>query len=417
MNSVTKNWRLLAALMIAACIKGEKPDVTVLQRIQDASLSHSEVMEHAFWLSEVYGPRVTGSPNFRAAGNWAGERLRAYGIDVHEESFPEFGDGWWCDHFEMSLVTPTFGAIYAAPVAWSNPTPGKIVGEVMRVSMPRSPSDFDSFVAKYHGQIRSRLLLVDPAQPLPFAEETSGRRLSDNDLADLRQEERGPGPGGRPEQTPGNTPPAAPQNPRPSDRRGPPPLLKFMHDEGVSALVSLAGPRGSINNSGIFTVMAATFGPENHPVDVPPMIVMAREHYDRLARLVEHGVRTTVELDSSTHFRSQTRDAFNLIGEIRGNMKPEEVVMVGAHLDSWAGGTGATDNAAGCAVIIEAFRILKDLGVRTDRTLRLALWGGEEMGLMGSSIYVKQQQQFTWSGTAAGAERARQPVGGGNVLR
>jgi Zn-dependent M28 family amino/carboxypeptidase len=154
--------------------------------------------------------------------------------------------------------------------------------------------------------------------------------------------------------------------------------------------VSLSGPRGSINNYGIFTVQAARFGPDNHPAEVPPMIVIAREHYDRLARLVEHGIHTTVELDSSTHFSSQTRDAFNLIGEIRGNTKPEEVVMIGAHLDSWAGGTGATDNAAGCAIIIEAFRLLQNLGPKMDRTLRLALWGGEEMGLRGSSIYVKQ---------------------------
>src|ERR1700733_1260404 len=370
----------LVLLALAFSIYGQESGKTDIERIRNAALSDSKVMEQAFWLSDVHGPRLTGSPNFRAAGTWAEERLREYGVQVNEEPINHFGDGWWCDQFEMSLLTPTFARLSAAPVAWSNATPGRVVGDVVRFDMPKSPNEFDSFVARYRGKIRNTLLLVDAAKLVPFEPQLSGKRLSDNDLVELSTV--------RPQATdanrkPGGSPGAA-QRPANNWREL---LVKFMHDEGVLAMVS---PGSLLNNGGAFTVEAAGFGPGPVPPDVPPIIVMSREHYDRLVRLAEHGIKTTVSLESSTHFVSDTPNAFSVVGGISGSRKPDEIVMIGAHLDSWASGTGATDDAAGCAIIIEAFRLLKSLGLRLDRTVRLALWGGEEQGLRGSSAYVRK---------------------------
>jgi len=370
--------RLLAGAVISTLLlaadaqtQPESVDLSVIHRIRDEALNHSQVMEHLFYLSDVNGPRVTNSPGFDAAADWAIKRFEEYGLsDVHKEKWGPFGRGWTFDRFSAHLIAPQYAPLVGFPLAWSPSTNGLVRAKAVYAPLATA-ADFD----KYKGKLRGAIVLMDPLRPSSLEWKPRATRLTDAELE---------------EQTKlsiSSTPPASPAEFR-RQRREATELRKkkyaFLKAEGA-AVVVVTGYRGE----GL-TLMAQAAGSrlDKEPT-TPPAIALAPDHYNRIVRLLEHKIPVDLEVNSQTRFLANG-DSYNVLGEIPGTTKKDELVMIGAHLDSWQGATGATDNGAGCVVMIEAMRILRKLNLPMARTVRVALWGAEELGLFGSEAYVKQ---------------------------
>jgi len=368
--------------------QSEKIDAPMVAKIRDEGLNRSHVMDHMEWLSDVYGPRLTGSPGFEAAGQWAVKTLAGWGLsNVHQERW-SFGKGWSLVHFAAEMTEPTVQPIIGLPKAWTRGTNGAVTGDVV-MPMITSASDF----AKYHGALRGKIVLTQPARMVRMLD---GRIVLRYTPADIKE---------------AMTPPAA--GAAPSGGRGgrgragqsfAAELQKFYKDEGVLALLD----RGSDADSsaggsdlswytqkvdgGTIFVQSGAGNRDSAATNSLPQITLAVEHYNRMARILAKGVPVKMRLDVQTRFYDETTPrGFNILAELPGTdpVLKDEVVLIGAHFDSWHGATGATDNAAGDAAMMEAMRILKTVGARPRRTIRIGLWGGEEEGELGSNAYVK----------------------------
>ena len=342
----------------------EKIDLDAIYRIKQEGLQRSKIMETASYLTDVYGSRLTGSPNVREAAEWTQRWMREWGLsNVHLETWP-FGRGWQNQRFVAMAVTPRPFPLIGFPKAWTPGTNGPVTAEAV-LAVIEAESDFD----KYRGQLRGKFVLTSPMRDVPAHFEPLGRRFTDAELADLTTE---PNRAGR-RNFGGNAGQAAFERKK----------MQFWIDEGVAALVD-----PSRGDGGTFFVQSG--GSQNPTAPpVPPQVVLAIEHYGRIARVLEKRIAVTLQMDIDNAFYDADLTSFNIVGEIPGADKADEVVMIGAHFDSWQAGTGATDNAAGSAVMLEAMRILKTTGVRLRRTVRIGLWTGEEEGLLGSRAYVK----------------------------
>jgi carboxypeptidase Q len=355
----------------------EKVDLSAVHRIRTEAFENSKVMDHAFWLTDVYGPRLTNSDGFRKSAEWASKRLAEYGlVNAKLESWAPFGRTWSFSRFSASLLEPQYAALIGAPLAWSNPTKGPVTGEPMLARI-----DTEEDMTKHRGKLRGRIVLLDALRPLSMMAIAPGRRFTDAELAAAAV---APEPGARPE-----LPPEA--RAALGRFRTPQELVRwrnkvreYLIDEGVAlAVMNARGEGGTVFAQGASTREAK----DRMAV---PTVALTPEHYNRIARLLEKNVPVRVEFDIQSAVADSPVESVNVVGEIPGTRKRDEVVMLGAHLDSWHSGTGATDNAAGVAVIMEAVRILKALNMPMDRTIRIALWGAEEQGLLGSKAYVKQ---------------------------
>ena len=375
---------LCAAIPMAAQESAfEKIDLNVLHDIKVQAFQHSEVMDNLFYLSEVYGPRVTDSANYRAAGEWAVKRLESYGLkNVHLEKWGPFGDGWQIKRFSAHLIEPAYAPIIGFPLAWSPSTNGPVTGEAILAPI-HSEADF----AKYKGKLRGKIVLIADPKVILMHTEPEAHRLTDEEI-EARTKVADPSrlggfgggaPAGR------NAAPAPPPVDRAAALRFKNATNQFLHDEG--ALVVL-----NYGTNGDGGTVFATFGGSQDPKDPvpPPMAAITPEHYNRIARLLAKGITPKLEFDIKTEYYKDDQYSFNVIGEIPGTTKADEVVMLGGHFDSWQGGTGATDNGTGSSVAMEAVRILTSLHKPMARTVRIALWGGEEEGLLGSKAYVQQ---------------------------
>jgi carboxypeptidase Q len=362
-----------AAAALAAPSGAEPPagdiDLDALFRIKDEGLRHSRVMELESYLTDVYGPRLTGSPNIRDAADWAQKALRGWQLaNVHLEYFP-FGRGWQNHRFVATVVAPRPFPLLGFPKAWTAGTDGAVTADAVIANIT-SERDFDGWRGKLRGKVvlTARTRLVGPHFEPP------GSRLSETELSELAaQQIPRPGP-------PAERPPLSPEFVRLRTR--------FFADEGV-----LAQLEPSLNgDGGTFFVQAAP-GVSRDPKEPPqlPQIVLAIEHYGRILRTLEKRIPVVVQLDVDNRFYDDDLNAFTIVGEIPGTDKADEIVMIGAHFDSWHAGTGATDNAAGVAVMMEAMRILKAVALPMRRTVRIALWTGEEQGLLGSKAYVRER--------------------------
>ncbi|MBM3813668.1 MAG: M20/M25/M40 family metallo-hydrolase [Acidimicrobiia bacterium] len=371
----------LFALVLApgAAFCQEKVDLFTVHRIKNEALENSKVMEHLFYLTDVHGPRLTNSPGFRAAGEWTVGRLKEIGLSgVKLETWGPFGRGWSYSRFAAHLKEPGYSPMIGFPLAWAPGTEGVLVAEPVHAPI-RAEADFE----KFKGKLKGKIVLIDAVRETPMATATPGRRLSDADLnerffAQIGSSRRPPP---SPE-TPGG-PSATPLN-REALRQFAGKRNQFLKSEGAVAVLS-AGLRG--DGGTIFASAGGSF--EGRYPDPPPYAVITPEHYNRVVRLLEKKIPVKIELEIQAQFHTETKDSFNVVGELPGTSKKDEVVIIGAHFDSWHGGTGATDNAAGSAVMIEAMRVLKAIDAKLDRTVRIALWGGEEQGLLGSKAYVK----------------------------
>ena len=349
----------------------ERVDLGVIHLIKTEAFQNPKVGETVFQLTDVYGPRLTNSPQFRAAGDWAVKQLKEYGLDnVELEKWGPFGRGWAYTSYSGSIDEPQYQPLLGYPLAWTPGTDGALTAEAVL-----APIRTEADLAQFKGKLRGKMVLRDAPRSLTLPVDPAGRRLTDAQLADLTVFQI-PAPPGRPNR-PG-PPPMTRQQARKFRER----LNQFWKDEGVPLVIrtSYEGDAGTVYG----------LGADRDSKDNVPTIVLSAEHYNRIARLLDHKLPVKLTFNVKAQFFDNNPDSFNIVGEIPGNAKRDEIVMVGAHFDSWHLGTGATDNAAGSGVAIEVMRILKTLDLKMDRTVRLALWGGEEEGLLGSKAYVKE---------------------------
>ena len=398
----------------------------VIERIKEEGMKRSQVMTTLSYLSDVIGPRLTGSPNLKRANEWTRDKLTAWGmVNGHLEAWGPFGRGWSLKRFSAQVIEPQCIPLIGFPKAWSPGTDGTLAARVVYFDA-KSEAEF----AKYKGKLKGAIVLASPIREVAARFEPLARRLTDTELLALadaaepaarggRRQAQAPGgaPGGAPNAAPGG-PAAAAGNNAPA-RRGrfmSPEMraqmelarkkMMFIVDEGAAMLVESS----TQGDGGTFFVQSASIpgqlpgggggggqaqGPPPKRVydkDAPkilPQIVLAKEHYNRLVRMCEAGEHLKMVVDLSVQFHDEDLMSYNTVAEIPGTDLKDEVVMLGGHMDSWHSGTGATDNAAGCAVAMEAMRILKALDLKPRRTVRIALWSGEEEGLLGSRAFVK----------------------------
>jgi carboxypeptidase Q len=365
----------------------ESIDLTTYARIREEGLKHSHVMQFGDALANGIGPRLTGSPNMAKANAWTRDTLTTIGLsNAHLEDWGEFGMGWQQINTWVRMVGPDPEPLWAQASPWSPATKGPVTGEVVYVNVS-DEKELDAFKGKLAGKI----VLLGAMRPTPDITEPLFKRYTDAELKEMESFEAG---GGR--YTPGS-----PELMKYlADRARLVALrkaaLKMMVDEGVLAILTPSRDGGSGGGTGIIfddngADLVRDAQKKENAVTIPNAVMMI-EHYNRLARMCEAHVPVTVEVNIETKFTGDHEHGFNTVAEIPGTdpKLKNEVVMVGGHLDSWISGTGATDNGAGSIVAMEAVRILKALDIKPKRTIRIALWSGEEQGLYGSSGYVKE---------------------------
>jgi len=354
----------------------ERVDAAAVQRIREEAFNRSQVMHIASMLTDMYGPRLTGSPTMKAGGEWVIGALRGWGIPTGRlESWGPFGRGWTNERMVAQVTAPMPFPVIAYPAAWTPGTGGPVIAEVVMVA-----ADSVADLAKYRGKLRGKIVMTAPMRAVEPNWNANARRFTDEQLATMAN-------------APAPTPPVAAQN-RPPQGGNPnfaaaqalnAARTQLYKDEGVAALLQ----PGRGDGGTVFTGGAGSRDPANPAPH--PIAIVAVEHYGRLARLLELGQTVRMELDIRNTFHDADLNSFNVIADLPGTDKADEIVMLGAHFDTWHAGTGATDNSAGSAVMIEAMRILKALNLPMRRTVRLGLWTGEEQGLIGSRMYVEQQ--------------------------
>jgi carboxypeptidase Q len=376
---------MLAAVLAASAIaftsaQTDTLDYAMLGRIRDEGLSRSQVMDHISWLSDVYGPRLTGSPAIQQASEWAMKQFGEWGLtNVHQERW-KLGKGWALERFSAQLIAPQAQPLIAYPHEWSSGTKGPIIADVVRAQIA-TEADF----AKYHGTLAGKIVLTQPERRVrmlegPFILKMDPRELDEAELTPIPEE-----------------PAAARRNTQAFREQ----LAKFYVAEGVVATFDrgsdsdMAAGGSDLSWQQQHPDGGTIFPSGSEPRDANagrnvPAITLAVEHYNRMMRVLDKGVPVKVELNVQTRFYDEAdMNGFNTIAEIPGTDLASEVVLLGAHFDSHPYATGATDNATGSAAMMEAVRILKAVGARPRRTIRVALWGGEEQGLLGSRAYVR----------------------------
>lgn len=353
----------LAVAFVAMPAAAQETSRTQINRIIDQALNHSQVMETAAHLTDRIGGRLTNSPQMRQAEAWTQQRFREWGLgNVRAEPF-EFGRGWSIVDSRARMTSPRIIDLTAIPVAWTPGTNGTISAPVIV-----APMDEEEDFAEWRGKLRGKIVLVSRPGTGSEPTEPAFRRLSGDDLSKLDEYRQ-------PEHE------AEPDDGRLERRKFPLALDAFLRSEGA-----LAWARISYRDGGL--VHGAGYTHRVGETPALPGFELAAEDYRRLARLAKTDAAPTLELMSDVRFHDEDVNAYNIFADISGTDRNGEYVMAGAHLDSWVAADGAVDNAAGSAVVMEAARILKTLGVKPKRTIRFALWNGEEQGLLGSLAYV-----------------------------
>lgn len=360
----------------------EKTDSAAIARIKDEGMNRSQVMEILSYLTDVYGPRLTGSPEYNRAANWARTKLTSWGLqNAHLEAWGPFGRGWSLKRFSTHGIGSTTFPLIAYPKAWSPGTDSTVNGDVVYFD-----AKTDSAVKTYRGKLKEKFVLFDEQRELKAHFEPEARRLADSSLLKLANAEMPEPRQRRFELTPEQKTAALVNYHK----------WELCQKEGAIAVLSLSRGDGGNIFVGEATVPAHPDTPSARRISayspkapkILPQAAVAAEHYNRMVRMLQKGERVKMEMNFEVNFTKED-SSHNVIAEIPGTDLKDEVVMIGAHFDSWHGGTGTTDNGTGSAVCMEAMRILKTLGLQPRRTIRIGLWGGEEQGLLGSQAYVK----------------------------
>ena len=396
---------VLAAAALPLLAAGDAPDLEVVNRIRTEAFDDSQVMEHIFHLVDVNGPRITNSPGFQAAADWAVEQLGEWGlVNVKQEKWGPFGQGWSREYFSAHLVAPGYEQLIGVPLGWSPSTEGKLSGTPKIAVLQRERTfrrdeqAVDEYIAKWKGKLDGALLMIAEPKKLAPRATPALHRFSGEELAALER--------ARPPAPPIDYLDSDLEVPRDAEdrrnffakapawyfewrmkesRRIQSKLNAFLVDEGVKLVIY---PAAGGDGGTVFPPRGGNrFVEDALP---PPSIALTPEHYNRIYRLLDKGVEAQIEVEVRATFYRGDLDSINVVGEIPGGSKADELVMLGGHLDSTAAALGATDNGAGCAVMMEAVRLLKKLDLPLARTVRIALWGGEEQYLLGSRAYVKE---------------------------
>ena len=373
------------AFVPLAAQQQERVDLEGIYKIKAEGFQNSQVMTIMSWLTDVYGPRLTNAPGFRKAGEWAVKEMTSWGLsNVKLEPWGPFGKGWTNDKFYAMATTPggSFPLI-GMSTAWTAGTNGPVSGDAI-VAVIETSED----MAKFKGQLRGKFVLTTAMRDVPATWTAPASRYTEQQLSEITRETDATPRGGR--GGPGARAGGPGRQGGPAGGRGGAQSFaaqrnQFFKDEGALALISAGrGDGGTIFLGG----NNANRQPNVTDLGLP-QIVIAIENYGRIVRTLEKNMPVKIEMDVKNTFYDDPQ-SFNVVGDLPGTDKAvgSEIVMLGAHFDSWHGGTGATDNAAGSAVMMEAMRILKQSGVRLRRTVRIGLWGGEEQGLNGSRAYV-----------------------------
>lgn len=369
---MNKNLLLSVAITTFLASASFAQDASIQQKIKDEGMSHSKVMETAFYLTDVYGPRLSNSPGLARAQAWAAQQMKTYGLqNVKIEPWGKFGKGWEVEKYYAAMTTPYYHNLIASPKAWTPGTNGPVKSEIVLIKVD-SLSDLD----QYKGKLKGKIVLNETSNVLETSFKSDGSRYTDEELEAMTKPlETGAG--------------RAPRDASFMERYRKMREVRdqtsaFLKEEGVALILTYArGTHGTF-----FTSNGASYA-EDAPA-VLPELEMGSEDFLRLQRLLKAGIKVAFEADIKTKFFDKDLTGYNVVGEIVGadpKLK-DEVIMIGGHLDSWHAATGATDNAAGCAVMMEAMRILKASGAKPSRTVRVALWSSEEQGLYGSRNYV-----------------------------
>ncbi|MBX3277880.1 MAG: M20/M25/M40 family metallo-hydrolase [Acidobacteria bacterium] len=392
MNRYFKRATTPVALLLVVCLsvgaqvaQVEKVDLEMMKKIRAEGMERSQVMETVGYMTDVFGGRLTGSPGMKAANEWTKTKLAEWGLqNAAVEPWGKFGRGWSLDRFSAHVVEPQAFPLIGFPKAWTPGTNGAITAPVVFAEI-NSEEDF----AKYKGKLRGAVVLTVPMRELKAQFTPPGVRMSDEELLKWANDEMG-GAGGRNYSEEALRAMRARQALEPRKQQ-------FFREEGAAVLFDIS----RVGDGGTVFVQGGGPRDKNAPQSLPT-VTLTPEHYGRIARLIQKGIAVKVEVNIQASFHDEDEMAYNTVAEIPGTDKKDELVMLGAHLDGWHSGTGATDNAAGSAVVMEAVRILKALGVQPRRTIRIALWSGEEQGLLGSRNYVSKH--FAERQAAPGAQ-------------
>jgi len=392
-----------------------------IQRIKDEGMNRSQVMQTLSYLSDVIGPRLTASPGMKRANEWTRDQMIKWGLqNAHLEAWGPFGRGWTLKRFSAQVIEPTAIPLIAYPKAWSPGLASPVTADVVYFDA-KTEADFE----KYKGKLSGKIVLTAPLREVAAHFEAPGTRLNEKDLLALADApEPRQGGGGR-----GNFANQAAAFRAAAELASA--KLRFFQSENAAVLVD----PGRGDGGTIFVQSASVPQPPRDPNAAPapfargippydksvpkvtPQVIVAIEHYNRIVRMLQAGEPVKMTVDLSVAWQDVDLMGYNTIAEIPGTDLKDEIVMLGGHMDSWHSGTGATDNAAGCAVALEAVRILQTLGLKPRRTIRVALWSGEEQGLLGSRAYVAEhfgsmQNPATSAAPAAGG--GNNGMGGGN---
>ena len=380
-------YRLIAMVTLTAVfaatsapIAQEKVDADIQWKIRREATQNSQILRTLHFLTDVHGPRLTGSPNLKAAQEWVIEETTRWGLkNAHLEPWNFGHPGWANEKVAVHVISPIKDSLVTEALAWTPGTNGAVTAQTIQIVVPAQPTKetLSKFFDDNRAKVKGKIVMVGDAATVPVTILPPQKRREDNDVRaqyDPVNPSGGGGGGGGPQTRP--DPNVVPAN-RVAEQ-----LDQFLVSAGAVARVNDAGrEHGQIRafNNRTFDVTKAV-----------PTVVMRTEDYGRLARLMADGRTIELEINIVNRTYPEGATAYNVVAEIPGSDKAQEVVMLGGHIDSWHSATGATDNAIGCATMMEAIRILQALGVKPRRTIRLALWSGEEQGLLGSQAYVRE---------------------------
>ncbi len=389
---------LLSALLIPSFVYGQNVYTAppeVIAKIKDEGMNRSQVMQTLSYLTDVIGARLTGSPALLNANNWTKDTLSKWGLqNAHTEGWGPFGRGWTLKSFNAEVTAPYNIPLIAYPKAWS-PSKSAVNADVVYLDV-KTDADFD----KYKGQLKDKIVLISDIREIKADFDGMGRRFTDEELAKMEAATPptpgGQGQGQRPQ---GQAPQNFQQQQQVAAKR-----FQFLLEEGAAVV---GDGRARCRGGTLFVQGATVVQPPQVQGTPPtriaaqskdadgrilPQVTVALEHYNRMIRMIQQGVKLKMSINIQAEYNDKDPMAYNTVAEIPGSdpKLKEELVMLGGHMDSWHAGTGATDNAAGVSVAMEAVRIIQALGLKPRRTIRIALWSGEEQGLLGSRAYVKQ---------------------------
>jgi hypothetical protein len=383
----------VAVTALTPAFAEDRIDYEVLARIRREGREHSQILRTMHYLTDVYGPRLTGSPNHKRAAEWALQQMREWGFEnAHLEPWDFNRPGWLNERFSGFIVSPVKDSLVGEVLAWTPSTNGTVTARAAQIAPPQckpaarqgeraecpAEADVMTYLDSVKEQVKGRIVLVGKHTVVPVTFTPPALRRDDEQVrAQYAPDNPNPQPQGPPQQ---------------ADQEQPPGRLSANQiNERIDQMLVAGGAVMRVNDAGRDHGQIRAFQNRTYdPSKVVPTVILRSEDYGRISRILADGTPVELEFTIVNQLYPEGKTSYNAIAEIPGTERKDEVVMLGGHLDSWHAATGATDNAIGCAVMMEAARILKALGVQPRRTIRVALWSGEEQGLLGSKAYVKE---------------------------